>query len=74
VGYFDWHAEPGYYRDVTRHFPRDARVLDVGCGSAWLARHFTCYTGVDASTEAADAAAEKGRRIVRADVDEAQPV
>jgi SAM-dependent methyltransferase len=73
VGYFDWHAEPGYYRDVTRPFPRDARVLDVGCGSAWLARHFTCYTGVDASPEAADAAAEKGRRIVLADVDEPLP-
>ena len=37
MGYFDWHEQPGYWRDVTRHFAPDTRLLDVGCGSG-LAR------------------------------------
>ena len=32
MGYFDWHEEPGYWRDVTRHFAPGRRLLDVGCG------------------------------------------
>jgi SAM-dependent methyltransferase len=67
VGYFDWHEEPGYFRDVTRHFEPDAEILDVGCGSAWLANHFEHYTGVDSSPEAAAAAARRGRTVVQAD-------
>jgi SAM-dependent methyltransferase len=63
VSYFDWHAQPGYYRDVTRHFPADAELLDVGCGSAWLAQHFPRYTGVDASEDAVRLAVEHGRNV-----------
>jgi SAM-dependent methyltransferase len=70
VGYLDWHEQPGYYRDITRHFPRDAKVLDIGCGSGWLAEHFEDYTGVDSMPEAAAAAAAKGRNVLQADVDE----
>lgn len=73
MGYFDWHEQPGYFRDVTRHFPPATRLLDVGCGSAWLGEHFANYTGVDASPEAVRAAAAKGRQIVEADVDARLP-
>ena len=73
MGYLDWHEQPGYYRDVTRHFPRNAKVLDIGCGSGWLADHFENYTGVDSMAEAAAAASAKGRNVLQADVDEALP-
>jgi SAM-dependent methyltransferase len=73
MAYFDWHEQPGYYRDVTRHFPPDAKLLDVGCGSAWLAEHFSDYTGIDGSPEAVAAAAQKGRTIVHGDVDSPLP-
>lgn len=63
MAYFDWHEQPGYYRDVTGHFARGARMLDVGCGSAWLADHFDDYTGIDGSPDAVAAAAEKGRHV-----------
>jgi SAM-dependent methyltransferase len=52
MGYFDWHEQPGYFRDVTRHFDPSARLLDVGCGTGWLAEHFRDYTGVDGSPDA----------------------
>ena len=52
MGYFDWHEQPGYYRDVTRHFERSAELLDVGCGTGWLADHFDHYTGIDGSEDA----------------------
>jgi SAM-dependent methyltransferase len=74
VGYFDWHEEnPGYYRDVTRHFAPEARLLDVGCGTAWLAEHFPHYVGVDASEEAVEAAVARGRDARLADADEPLP-
>jgi SAM-dependent methyltransferase len=74
MGYFEWHDQPGYWRDVTRHFPADARLLDVGCGSAWLGDHFERYTGVDVSEEAVEAARSRGREVIRADADERLPV
>jgi SAM-dependent methyltransferase len=73
VGYLDWHEQPGYYRDITRHFRRAAKVLDIGCGSGWLAEHFEHYTGVDSMPEAAIAAAAKGRNVLQADVDQPLP-
>jgi SAM-dependent methyltransferase len=73
VGYFEWHEEPGYWRDVTRHFAPAAKMLDVGCGSAWLAEHFADYTGVDGSPEAVEAAARRGRRVLLADLREPLP-
>jgi SAM-dependent methyltransferase len=73
VGYFDWHEQPGYYRDVTRHFAHDTKLLDVGCGSAWLAEHFRDYTGIDASPDAVAAARTKGRPIVEGSVDDPLP-
>jgi SAM-dependent methyltransferase len=73
MAYFDWHEQPGYYRDVTRHFDAGAKLLDVGCGTGWLAEHFSDYTGIDGSPEAVDAAQAKGRSIVQGDVDEPLP-
>jgi SAM-dependent methyltransferase len=67
VGYFDWHAQPGYFRDLTRHFDARAEILDVGCGSAWLANHFERYTGLDSSPEAVAEAARHGRKVIQAD-------
>jgi SAM-dependent methyltransferase len=68
MAYFDWHEQPGYFRDLTRHFDRSDKLLDVGCGSAWLAEHFDDYTGIDASPDAAARAAERGRHVLTADV------
>jgi len=68
MGYVERHEQPGYWRDVTRHFAPDTRLLDLGCGSAWLAEHFGDYTGVDGSSEAIEAAARRGRRVLLADV------
>jgi SAM-dependent methyltransferase len=73
MGYFDWHEEPGYHRDVTRHFGRGARMLDIGCGSAWLAEHFDDYTGLDGSEEAVAAAERRGRRVLLASVHDRLP-
>jgi SAM-dependent methyltransferase len=73
VGYFDWHEEPGYFRDVTRHFSSDARLLDVGCGTGWLARHFPDYTGIDGSSDAVAKAIGLGRNVILGDVDQALP-
>jgi len=73
MGYFEWHERPGYWRDVTRHFDPQTRLLDVGCGSAWLAEHFADYTGVDGAPEAVEAAARRGRTVLLADVDQPLP-
>jgi SAM-dependent methyltransferase len=72
MAYFDWHEKPGYWRDVTRWFAPDARLLDLGCGNAWLATHFANYLGLDGSPEAVEAAASHGRRVERWDA--TQPV
>lgn len=63
--YHDWHAEPGYYNDVVRHFAAADLLLDVGCGSAWLSGHFPRYVGVDDHPEAF---ADTDARVVRGDV------
>jgi len=73
MSYLDWHEQPGYFRDVTRHFASDAAILDVGCGNAWLAEHFADYTGVDSSAEAVDAASARGRTVRLANVEEGLP-
>jgi SAM-dependent methyltransferase len=73
MAYFDWHEQPGYYRDVTRHFAPTAKLLDVGCGTGWLAEHFSDYTGIDGAPEAVAAAAERGRNVIAGDVDEPLP-
>ena len=73
MSYHAWHEEPGYWRDVTRHFPSDARLLDVGCGGAWLGDHFENYTGIDVSPEAVEAARSRGRQVTLVDGDEPLP-
>jgi SAM-dependent methyltransferase len=73
VGYFAWHDKPGYWRDVTRHFAADARLLDVGCGGAWLGDYFGDYTGIDVSPEAVEAARARGRQVLLVDGDKPLP-
>jgi SAM-dependent methyltransferase len=73
MGYFEWHGQPGYWRDVTRHFPPEASVLDVGAGDGWLADHFAHYTGIDSSPEGVERAAAAGRNVSLADADEPLP-
>ncbi|MDQ8045831.1 MAG: class I SAM-dependent methyltransferase [Solirubrobacteraceae bacterium] len=73
MAYFDWHGAPGYFRDITRHFPSQTRLLDLGCGSAWLGEHYPDYTGLDASTEAVEAAAKRGITVIQGSVDERLP-
>ena len=73
MGYLHWHGQPGYFRDVTRHFAPGVKMLDVGCGSGWLADHFEDYTGVDGSPDAVREATAKGRNVALADVDEPLP-
>jgi SAM-dependent methyltransferase len=73
LGYFEWHQQPGYWADVTRHFARDTELLDVGCGTAWLAEHFPRYTGIDASPDAVAIATARGRNVIVGDLNEALP-
>jgi SAM-dependent methyltransferase len=73
VSYFSWHEEPGYWRDVTRHFKENARLLDVGCGGAWLGDHFDNYTGIDVSPDAVEAARSRGRQVLLVNGDEPLP-
>jgi SAM-dependent methyltransferase len=73
VGYFDRHEQPGYFRDVTRHFAPTARLLDVGCGSGWLADHFADYTGIDGSPDAVALAQDRSRNVVLGDVEQPLP-
>jgi SAM-dependent methyltransferase len=73
MAYSDWHGRPGYFRDVTRHFPAEARILDVGCGSAWLAESFRNYTGIDSSPEMVRAAEKNGRRVLLGSISEGLP-
>ena len=73
MGYFEWHEKPGYWADVVRHFPSGTKLLDVGCGSAWLADHFEDYTGVDVSAAAVEAARERGRNVLQVAPGDALP-
>lgn len=73
MGYFDWHEQPGYFRDITRHFPADTHLLDIGSGTGWLGDHFPNYTGLDAAPEAVARAAEKGRNVQFGDLAEPLP-
>ena len=73
MGYFQWHEKPGYWRDVTRHFHVDAELLDVGCGTGWLADHFPRYTGIDVSAQAVAIARARGRNVVQGDLEMALP-
>jgi SAM-dependent methyltransferase len=74
VSYFEWHEQPGYWADVTSRFPADARLLDIGCGGAWLADHFTDYTGVDVAPEAVAAARERGLDVRQIEPGEPLPL
>lgn len=71
--YHEWHGEPGYWADITRHFAPDVEILDVGCGTAWLSRHFSNYTGIDGSPATIANAREKGVNAVVGDLEKPLP-
>jgi len=73
VSYYDWHERPGYWGDVTRHFPPHSELLDIGCGTGWLADHFPSYTGIDGSPEAVALARHRGRNVIEGDVERPLP-
>lgn len=73
VSYFDWHERPGYWADVTRHFATGSELLDIGCGSGWLAEHFSRYTGIDGSADAVKIATDLERNVIEGDVDRPLP-
>ncbi len=73
MSYFDWHERPGYWRDVTRHFDPGCKLLDLGCGTGWLADCFADYTGLDGSPDAVARAREAGRNVSLGDADEPLP-
>jgi SAM-dependent methyltransferase len=73
VSYFDWHEAPGYWADVTRHFDAATELLDIGCGTGWLAEHFAAYTGIDGSAEAIAIGKRAGRNVMQADLGEPLP-
>lgn len=72
-GYFDWHDEPGYFRDIVEHFAPGDRMLDVGCGTAWLHEHFSDYVGIDVSPEAVEFARSRGRNAFVHDIEQRLP-
>ena len=67
--YADWHQQPGYWGDLTRHFAPGTRLLDIGCGSGWLADHFSEYTGVELDPAAVEHATSLGRKVLHSDVE-----
>lgn len=73
MSYFEWHERPGYWRDITRHFDPAARMLDIGCGTGWLAEFFSDYTGLDGSPDAVALARERGRNVTLGDADSPLP-
>ena len=73
VSYFDWHERPGYWADITRHFASDSELLDIGCGTGWLAEHFPHYTGIDGSPDAVAIAVGQQRNVIEGDVDRPLP-
>jgi SAM-dependent methyltransferase len=73
MSYAERHPKPTFYRDVTRHFRPEDKMLDIGCGTAWLAECFPDYTGIDQSPEMVEAAAAKGRQVILGDVGGAFP-
>jgi SAM-dependent methyltransferase len=69
LSYADWHREPGYWGDLTRHFPPETRLLDIGCGSAWLADHFSDYTGVERDPATVERAVALQRNVIQGDIE-----
>jgi SAM-dependent methyltransferase len=70
LAYYDRHEQPGYWRDVTRHFRQEMRLLDIGCGTAWLAEHFSRYTGIERSPDTVRIARALGRNVVDHDLED----
>jgi SAM-dependent methyltransferase len=74
MGYHEWHPKPGCYNDVVRHFVPGSRILDVGCGTAWLSEFFPDYVGLDNFESTVRDAKEQGIDVRLADLEHELPV
>jgi len=72
-GYHQRLGNQGHWGDVTCWFRPDAEMLDVGCGTGWLADHFVHYTGLESSPEAVKIAADAGRTVKLGDIEDPLP-
>ena len=70
TSYRTWHHEPPYWGDVTRWFDDADKVLDIGCGTGWLADHIGNYTGIDRDPAAVEEGNRRGRNLIQTDLDE----
>jgi len=71
--YFDWHQRPPYHLDYAGLFPRDAKLLDLGCGIGWMSEHYPDYHGIDGSEAAVDHACRLGRNVAVGDLERPLP-
>lgn len=74
MGYHEWHARPGCYMDVARHFAPGSRILDIGCGTAWLSEQFPDYVGLDNFESTVAKAREQGIDVRLADLEHELPI
>jgi len=66
-----WYNEK--YLPLIKHKPKDAPILDLGCGQGFMLRYlqsagFTNLTGVDVSAEQVNIAQSRGFNAIHADV------
>jgi SAM-dependent methyltransferase len=74
VGYHEWHSKPGYYNDIVVRFTPGSRILDVGCGTAWLSEFFPDYVGLDNFESTVAMAKERGLDVRLANLEHELPV
>jgi SAM-dependent methyltransferase len=72
-GYYRRIDRPGYWRDIVGHFDPSTKILDLGCGTGWVADYFADYTGLDISSSAVAEGRRQGRNVMLGDAGERLP-